>query len=226
MSWASRLDEISHPIATTGESAVLDRPVIKSIDPDLVCIEQIRSGDGRGLDQLMSRHGEALHRFIFRYTNNEEDAADITQETFVRIFQKADKYKPSATVKTWMYTIALNLCRDLARRAARIKWLPFLNAPDGDGKGLGLADTTPARQPDPGDSAAILELKQAISKGIIALPENLRAPFVLCVLEGRSQAEAGKILDLTTKSVEIRVYRARRQLREWLRPILRDFGIS
>lgn len=174
----------------------------------------------------MTRHGEALHRFIYRYTNNKEDAADITQETFVRVYRKAHQYRLTASVKTWIYTIALNLCHDRARRAARIKWLPFHGTSRNGQQIPGLEDTTAADQPDPGESVSRLELEDAISKGIAVLPGHLKAPFVLCVLEGRSQAEAGEILKLTAKSVEVRIYRARRQLREALDPILREFDFS
>jgi RNA polymerase sigma-70 factor (ECF subfamily) len=154
-------------------------PSEQARDPDLACIEQIRSGDGTGLDHLMARHGEGLHRFIFRHTSNSEDAADIAQETFVRVFQKAGSFKPAASVKTWIYTIAMNLCRDRARRAARVKWVPFLRTPKDDDHGFGMEDTASSDFPGPDDSASQLDLEKAINKVIASLPDNLRATFVL-----------------------------------------------
>ena len=194
------------------------------IDPDLECIARIKNGDGQGLDTLMERHIEALHRFIFRYTNNREDAADIAQETFVRVFRKADSYKPKATVKTWVYTIALNLCRDRARRAARVKWIPFLRASEGNDPGFGIEDVVADSHDDPSDAAGVTELENAVAKSIEGLPEKLRVPFVLCVLESHSQAEAARMMNVTPKTIEVRIYRARFHLRDSLEPILRDFG--
>lgn len=193
-------------------------------DPDLECIEHIRNGEGVGLDTLMERHAEALYRFIFRYTNNQEDAADLAQETFVRIFQKAGSFKPAATVKTWIYTIALNLCRDRARRAKRVKWVPFFRRKKDDGSEFGIEDTTPDSGPDPSQSAGALEIERVISEGIRKLPDKQRVPFVMCILEGHSQAEAAKIMDVTSKTIEVRIYRARQQLRKSLGPILEDIG--
>ncbi|MDA0767292.1 MAG: RNA polymerase sigma factor [Verrucomicrobia bacterium] len=195
-------------------------------DPDVSCLTAVRNGDGSGLDELMRRHGEALHRFIFRYTYNAQDAADLTQETFLRVFRKAASYMPTARVKTWIYTIALNLCRDRARRAKHIKWIPFLSTQRTENSRCGLEDTLPDDRPDPGDSTSQLELATAITEAIATLPEKLRAPFALCVLDDLPHAAAGEILKLSAKSVEVRIYRARQRLREVLRPFLNDLELS
>jgi len=192
-------------------------------DPDMCCINMLQNGNGRGLDILMERHAENLNRFIFRYTNNAEDAADLTQETFVRVFKKAGDYKPKARVKTWLYTIALNLCRDRGRRSTLVKWVPFLCSVNDDSGELGPEDTTPDDYPDPCDSASAHELERIISKGIADLPDSIKAPFTLYVLEGLPQAEVAELLKLTVKSVEVKVYRARQQLRKILAPFQREF---
>lgn len=191
-----------------------------NVDPDLELIDRIRNGDGSGLDLLMDRHAQNLNRFIFRYTNNSEDAADLTQETFVRVFQKAGKYKPKATVKTWIYTIALNLCRDRARRATLVKWVPFLKAGDQDEDRLGVQDIVASTQESPSDSVSRTELQNAMTRGIEALADSIKIPFIMCVFDGLSHAEIALILKLSTKSVELRVYRARKQLRKSLGPFL------
>jgi len=195
-------------------------------DQDLEYIEQIQCGDGRGLDSLMQRHSEALNRFIFSYTNNAEDAADITQDTFVRVFKKSGNFKPSATVKTWIYTIALNLCRDRGRRIKLVKWIPFLcSSKEGDRqsevKYLDVVD-----RPDPSELSSFFEFENIIAKEIAALPDKLKGPFNLYVLDELPQSEVAEVLNITVKSVETRVYRARRILKDSLRPILKEFGYS
>jgi len=193
-------------------------------DHDLEYIEQIQCGNGRGLDSLMQRHSEALNRFIFRYTNNAEDAADITQDTFVRVFQKAGNFKPSATVKTWIYTIALNLCRDRGRRVKRVKWVPFLcSSKEGDRQSE-VKHTDVVDRPDPSELSSFFEFEDIIANEIAALPDKLKGPFDLYVLEELPQSEVAEILNITVKSVETRVYRARRILKDSLRPILKEFG--
>lgn len=195
-------------------------------DPDLQYIEQIRCGDGRGLDSLMQHHSEALNRFVFRYTNNAEDAADITQDTFVKVFRKAGNFNPSATVKTWIYTIALNLCRDRGRRIKRVKWIPFLcSSKEGD-RQEEVKHADVVDRPDPSELSSVFEFEDVIARGIAALPDKLKGPFNLYVLEEMSQKEVAEVLNITVKSVETRVYRARRILKDSLRPILKEFGYS
>lgn len=189
-------------------------------DPDLTCIQLLQAGDGRGLDQLMERYADPLYSFIYRHTQNPQDAQDLVQETFVRVFRKAASFKPRATVKTWIYTIALNLCRDRARRASRIKWLPFLNSDKATPNTVGLQDTTPDHGPDPAQDAANHEFEKAVQEAVAALPDTLREPFVLCVLECQSQEQAAGILGVTAKAVEVKVYRARQRIRAALEPFL------
>lgn len=195
-------------------------------DPDLASIERLQAGDSSSLDLLMRRHQEALHRFVFRYTNNEEDSADLVQETFVRVFRKVDSYLPRASVKTWIYTIALNLCRDRARRARRLKWIPFLRACGDDERGLTPEDTVPAACDDPSAEASYHEVGDAIASAITKLPEKFRIPFTICVLEDHSHAEAAEILRVTPKTIELRIYRARQQLRAALGPVLDGHNFS
>ena len=87
-------------------------------DPDLPLIQALQRGTDRTLDELMQRHKEPLFRFIYRYVLNEEEARDLLQETFIRVYFKRDQYRPSAKFSTWLYHIALNLCRDHARSHA------------------------------------------------------------------------------------------------------------
>lgn len=190
------------------------------MDPDLELIKLIKNGDGSGLDKLMDLHAEKLNRFIFRHTNNSEDAADLTQETFLTVFKKADKYKPKATVKTWLYTISLNLCRDRARRAALVKWIPFQKSGDSGEDQLSIQDIIPSTLESPSDSASRTELQDAVAQGIQLLTDSIKTPFIMSVFDGLSHAEIADILKLSTKSVEVRIYRARKQLRESLRSFL------
>ena len=86
------------------------------MDEDLISIQRIQRGDEGGLSDLMLRHKQALFCFAIRYTGNEADAAELTEETFFRVYQNAAKFTPRAKVKTWMFSIAANLSRDFLRR--------------------------------------------------------------------------------------------------------------
>ncbi len=195
------------------------------MDSDFECLHRIRRGDGGGLDDLMKRHGDALYRFVLKSTAHPEDAADLVQETFVRVFRHASVYRQSGAVKTWIFSIALNLCRDRARRAARRRWLSF-DSGGREGKDHGIGELTLADlSPGPAERAEEREIERMVAGAIRDLPEKLRTPFVLCVLDGHAQAEVAEMIGASIKTVELRVYRARQQLRATLLPWAREAGI-
>jgi len=84
-------------------------------DPDLPLWQKLQQGNDSALDALMDRHSGGLFNFIYRYVLNEQDAHELLQETFVRAYFKRHQFQPRAKVSTWLYRIALNLCRDHAR---------------------------------------------------------------------------------------------------------------
>src|SRR6266436_8267738 len=87
-------------------------------DPDLALVQALQAGEDRALNTLIDRHREGLYRFVFRHISNEADAIELTQEAFVRAYFNIEKLRPSAKFVTWLYHIALNLCRDYARSQA------------------------------------------------------------------------------------------------------------
>jgi RNA polymerase sigma-70 factor (ECF subfamily) len=183
------------------------------VDQDLTLIESLQAGDQNAMDELMRRHQEALFHFVHRYLGNEASARDAVQETFVRVYFKAPAFRPRSTVKTWIYTIALNLCRDAARKLARQPGLLSLDEPVGESE-------TPREVPDTGPSPDV-EAEQEdqldrLRAAIARLPDQLKSALVLFVLEQRSQKEVAEILGTTPKTVELRVFRAKTKLRELL----------
>src|SRR5208283_2961718 len=87
-------------------------------DPDLALVQALKGGEDQALNTLMDRHRDALFRFVLRYVRHEEDALELTTETFVRAYFNIDKFRPAAKFTTWLYQIALNLCRDHLRSRA------------------------------------------------------------------------------------------------------------
>ena len=183
------------------------------MDTDLPLIEAIQSGDETALETLMERHQIALYYFVLRYTGNEHAAREIVQETFVRTYFKAASYRPRSTVKTWFYTIALNLCRDAGRRRSRRPDFVPLGPVGSDGApGLDVADDAAMADEEAVRSEDLDRLHLAINR----LPEKLRIPLILCLLEERSQKEAAEILSTTPKTIELRIYRAKKKLTRML----------
>jgi RNA polymerase sigma factor (sigma-70 family) len=179
-------------------------PAAAVLPSDEVLASALRDGDDRALDSLMQRWQLPLRSFLYRHLQNEADALDLAQETFVRIYRHRANYREGARFSTWMFQIALNLTRDHARRRTRRPVVALEEAPEAISEGNPRASTL--------DS----ERAHAVRTAIAALPENLREVVILSEYEHKSHAEIGAIVGATAKAVETRLHRARDQLRKGL----------
>ena len=185
-------------------------------DPDLELVQALAGGDESALTGLMDRYEEPIFYFIHRHVLNNEDARELAQEVFVRLFFNAAKFKPEAKFSTWLHQIALNLCRDhvKSRRARQARQTDSLTAREDDEEHP--AGDVAVENRTPSDSAQTREKLAALDDGMAALPHDLRTALVLTSLEQRSHHECAELLKTTPKAIETRVYRARKFLMEWM----------
>ena len=188
-------------------------------DRDRADMIRLAAGHGMALNELMERHAGKLLNYLVRCLQNEEDAADATQETFVRVYQNRTKFNVSQKFTTWLYAIATNLVKDRYRHRTRHPQVS-LDA-ENEATGEGFRESVPEHNPTPSESLQGSERAEAVRKAVKELPEELRTPLILCEYEELSHAEIGKILNCTPKAVETRIYRARNQLRDKLGGLLR-----
>jgi RNA polymerase sigma-70 factor (ECF subfamily) len=182
-----------------------------SDEQDALDMTRLVEGHDAGLNDLMERHGPKLFHYLIRCLQNEEDAADLAQEAFVRVYQNRTKFRPDAKFSTWLYTIATNLVKTRYRFRSRHREVS-LDA-DNDQTGHGFRDSLPGRDPTPSDCVQADERAEAVRLAVAELPADLRTPLILAQYEERSQAEIGEILGCSAKAVEMRIHRARQQLR-------------
>jgi RNA polymerase sigma-70 factor (ECF subfamily) len=182
---------------------------------DRADMERLQTGDDAGLDALLERHAAAIFRFAFRMLGNEDDANDVAQETFVRLYRARASYHPGRRFSTWLYTIAANLARNQLRWRARHPAVA-LDAPV-SATDASLADALPAAAPAPDAAVQAGERAAAVRAAVQRLPDDLREAIVLCEWEELPVAEAAALLRTTPKAVESRLYRARQLLRARLR---------
>lgn len=182
-------------------------------DSDGELMIRLQGGDDRALDALMEQWQLPLRRFLQRYLHNEADALDLAQETFVRVYRHRGKFRADAKFSTWMFSIALNLCRDHGRRR-NSRPLVLL-----DEEALADASdrTSAADGPAPDTEALHNETARSVRAAVNTLPEPLKTAVLLCEYQGLSHAEAGAVAGCSAKAVETRLYRARQTLREALR---------
>ena len=175
---------------------------------------RLASGHDAALNDLMERHGLRLFHYLLRLLHDESEAEDLTQESFVRVFQNREKYDSQYRFTTWLYTIATNLARKQQRRQSRHPQVSL--EAESELTNVSLQDQLPSEAPDPTGHLEANERAVAVREAIAGLPEELRTPIILAEYEGLSQREMAAILDCTPKAVEMRIYHARKQLRQSL----------
>ena len=182
---------------------------------DRADMEKLQTGHDAALNDLMERHATPVFHFLCRMLNNEDDANDLAQETFVRVFKSSKSFRAEQKFSSWLFTIAANLARNHFRWRARHPNVS-LDAENSETE-QSLASTLPAASHAPNEAVLAAERAMAVRGAVGKLPEDLREAIVLCEWENRSIAEAAKILQATPKAVESRLYRGRQILRERLK---------
>ena len=167
-------------------------------------------GDQQAFSHLVRRHKDGLYRLLRRYTGNTDEAYEAVQEAFIAAWGALRRYDPERAFLPWLQTIAINKARDRGRRMA-VRRLIFGSR--------GLDDDAMATA----DSAALSDqrviedqLARRLDLAISALPGALKEALLLTAFEGYSHPEAGRVLGVSAKTVETRVYRARKLLAERL----------
>jgi RNA polymerase sigma factor (sigma-70 family) len=180
-------------------------------DPDLALVQALQAGEDRALETLMERHQQGVFRFVFRHISNEADAIELTQEVFVRAHFNIERFRPTAKFVTWLYHIALNLCRDHTRSQAYRYSSRTISIDAAVDESEGQRQPSSNRR-KPDQQAQDREKLRALEKAIAELPQELKSPLILTALEDRSYAETAELLGTSPKAVEMKVYRARKLL--------------
>ncbi|MUL66840.1 RNA polymerase sigma factor SigE [Mycobacterium sp. CBMA 234] len=156
-------------------------------------------------DELVRQHADRVYRLAYRLSGNQQDAEDLTQETFIRVFRSVQNYQPG-TFEGWLHRITTNLFLDMVRRRARIR----MEALPED------YDRVPADDPNPEQLYHDSRLGPDLQAALDSLPPEFRAAVVLCDIEGLSYEEIGATLGVKLGTVRSRIHRGRQALREYL----------
>jgi RNA polymerase sigma-70 factor (ECF subfamily) len=178
-------------------------------------MQRLAGGHEAALNDLMARHGRPVFQFLCRMLGNEDDANDLAQETFVRVYQHRASFRPGAKFTTWLYTIAANLARNHHRWVSRHPKVSLDTESETTGQSIG--DVLPSAEPSPDGVAVAAERAAAVRVAVDNLPADMREVIILCEWQDLSAAEAAAILDTTPKAIDNRLYRARNLLRDWLK---------
>lgn len=171
---------------------------------DVALVERHRCGDLQAFDEVYERFGEMIFNLALRLAGNREEAADLTQEIFLRLYRHLGSFGGRSTLKTWVFRIAINHCRDRLSRH-----YPPMQSIDADDGGLPLAD--PGRGPE--ELAVAADEGRRVAEGLSRIPSVFCEAVVLRDLEGLSYEEIAEVLGVRVGTVRSRIARGREQLR-------------
>lgn len=177
-------------------------------DAEQLWLRAAQAGDVAAFEKIVRRHEERLLAFCGRWLRCAEDAREVCQDAFVRAWQALPEFEGRARLSTWLYQIALNLCRDRAKTQLTRQQESTLRLEE-------VTQTPLCPQPSPDTSAELQSDLQKLERGMAVLPEKLRAALMLTTMEGLSHEECAQVLGCSVRGVEGRVYRARQMLLDW-----------
>lgn len=172
-------------------------------EQDVALIERYLAGDTAAFNELMRAHEDRVFGVCLRMLRDRDAALDATQETFITVFRKADRFAGRSAFSTWLYRVAVNTCYDAARKAQRRRTDP-------------LPEGSDPRDETASDDMDSVELRPDIEAALRSLPEEFRAAVVLTDLEGLSLQMVADVLEVPVGTVKSRVFRGRKLLADIL----------
>ncbi len=185
------------------------RPEGQTRSSDKELMERFLRGEVEGFNLLVKNYKVRLFSLLYRLVGNKEEAEDILQETFLRVYRQKESYDFNYSFSTWIYTIALNLCRNLYKRKKKVKFLgmdSLVNHPDPNSENHGNRN----------------RLSSILEGAISSLPFKYRTVFLLRDIDQLSYEEVASTLSLPLGTVKSRVNRARRILQKKLKPMMEE----
>ncbi len=179
---------------------------------ELLWIEEIKHGKNEAFNKIIDKYQKRILNYFYRWTGNKEDAQDLTQELFSRVFNNLRNFNFTYKFTTWIYKIAYNLAIDFKRK--KIIDLSF----DGESnEELAIRDKIANDEYEKIlNLPEQMQIQEKIKKALIKLPENQRQAIILKVYEEKSYEEIAEIMEISKSAVESLLFRARENLKKYL----------
>jgi RNA polymerase sigma-70 factor (ECF subfamily) len=179
-------------------------------EEDIQLVARARAGDERAFRALLEKYERAVFSICLRMVRNRDEATDLAQESFIKVFGSLDRYNPAFAFSSWLFKITSNLCIDHLRKR-RISTLAMDEPVEGE-KGE-FTRQYEASDPTPDEIFSRNEKMQKLEAGIAALPEHYRIMLVLRHQEDMSYEEIAESLSIPLGTVKARIHRAREMLK-------------
>jgi RNA polymerase sigma-70 factor (ECF subfamily) len=188
-------------------------------DPDAALMLRAKRGDRAAFAELVEKYKQPVMNFVFRSLRDEIEAEDLAQNVFLQAYKSRRRYRQTAKLSTWLFTIARNLCLNEIRRRSRhpAESIEESHAEHEDQPRQQYEDKS---QIAPPDKLLQGELAQKIEEALAGLPENQRTAILLCRQDELSYEEIAEVLDCSLSATKSLIHRGRETLKEKLKPYL------
>lgn len=187
---------------------------------DTALVQRAQANDRAAFNEIVLRYKSKVYNFIHRMIPSMQDAEDLTQETFVRAYLSIHSFQSRASLNTWLFRIATNLCIDYSRKNKKNQALMVSLSQENDNEENEVERDIPDQAFDPQRLLLNKELGHQLEKALRDLPEKLRTVVLLYDIEGLPYDEIAAIAGCPLGTVKSRLFNARSALRDKLAPYL------
>lgn len=178
---------------------------MKTKDDSHILVKRFQNGDPTAFNLLVERWQDKIHRFVYRYLPDNDEANEITQKTFIRAYQRMDTLDEAGKFSPWIYKVANNLCLDELKRAGRKRSVPLdMNRIEQESKNTPATDFENK------------ELAELLNHALLQLPDEQRSVVILKQYEGLTFREIAEILEEPESTVKSRMYYGLKAMRNTL----------
>ncbi len=183
---------------------------------DETLVNRIKEGDMSAFEEIMNKYSRQIYLLALKMTGNHEDAEDISQEVFAKVFKAIPTWKPKASFYTWLRTITMNLCIDYHRSKVRHQVQSL------DDKDSSILNITTDPSQNPLHNAQADELRRRVIKATEELSPQQRKVFMLCHYGGLSREEAAQIMNCAVGTIKAHLSRATAKMRDLLKDFIEE----
>ncbi len=183
---------------------------------DEVLVRLTLEGDRTAFSELVRRYQKQIYSLAYRMTNHPEEALDLSQEIFLRLYQVLPKYDEARPFFPWMYKVASNVCYSALRKKPQ-ESVPLEKVID-------FTPLIPQLESQPEDFAEVREVQQMVQQALAELPDKYKIPLILRFLEDMTYQQIGEILELPVSTIETRLYRGKALLQKRLALVMERGG--
>jgi len=180
---------------------------------DTRLVKLARKGDQHAFAEIVSLYKDKLYQLAYRMTGNRQEAEDVVQETFLRVYKNLDQFDDKQKFSTWIYRIATNQCIDRLRKKRKVY---SLDAESSEHEGLDGYDMMPSDNRTPESELLLSETQILVQKALETLPPKYKSVMILRYMQDLSLQEIAEVLDMPVTTVKTRVHRGREFMRKRL----------